>query len=211
MSDVVEYMWQESNTVLWNKHTTQHFPSSIVCSNLFLHTVPGGTLVDSWQKQLHVPQLHHTELAACFAVLYSLGYIYIHLLQVTFTYIYSGLHLHTCTSGYIYIHLLQVTFTCIYIIFYTYSAAEYTDGMMPANAMITHQGNVFWPVPTKLQSSCKVDVTYFPFDDQKCKLKFGSWTYDGYQVSFIQYVVNLRCKIKTKGSIWIQFNIICYM
>ena len=54
---------------------------------------------------------------------------------------------------------------------------------MPANAMITYEGTVFWPVPTKLQSSCKVDVTYFPFDDQHCRLKFGSWTYDGFQVS----------------------------
>lgn len=53
---------------------------------------------------------------------------------------------------------------------------------MPANAMIEYTGNVFWPVPTKLQSSCKVDVTYFPFDYQTCRLKFGSWTYDGYQV-----------------------------
>ncbi|XP_033749116.1 LOW QUALITY PROTEIN: neuronal acetylcholine receptor subunit alpha-10-like [Pecten maximus] len=62
------------------------------------------------------------------------------------------------------------------------NAAEYTDGVMPANAMVKNNGEVFWPVPTKLQSSCKVDVTYFPFDDQSCRLKFGSWTYDGYQV-----------------------------
>ncbi|KAL3867163.1 hypothetical protein ACJMK2_044385 [Sinanodonta woodiana] len=62
------------------------------------------------------------------------------------------------------------------------NAAEYTDGLMPANAMVHHTGNIFWPVPTKLQSSCKVDVTYFPFDEQVCKLKFGSWTYDGFQV-----------------------------
>ncbi|XP_046373231.2 neuronal acetylcholine receptor subunit alpha-10-like [Haliotis rufescens] len=62
------------------------------------------------------------------------------------------------------------------------NAAEYTDGLMPANAMVASDGNVFWPVPTKLQSSCKVDVTYFPFDIQRCRLKFGSWTYDGYQV-----------------------------
>jgi nicotinic acetylcholine receptor len=70
---------------------------------------------------------------------------------------------------------------------------------MPANAMVQHDGNVFWPVPTKLQSSCKVDVTYFPFDIQNCKLKFGSWTYDGYQVNIVNrteevdlsnYVVN---------------------
>ena len=62
------------------------------------------------------------------------------------------------------------------------SAAEYSDGLMPANAMITYSGNVFWPVPTKLLSTCKVDVTYFPFDEQFCLLKFGSWTYDGFQV-----------------------------
>ena len=53
---------------------------------------------------------------------------------------------------------------------------------MPANAMVSSDGNVFWPVPTKLQSSCKVDVTYFPFDEQTCYMKFGSWTYDGFQV-----------------------------
>lgn len=25
---------------------------------------------------------------------------------------------------------------------------------------------------------------YFPFDEQTCVMKFGSWTYDGFQVSF---------------------------
>ena len=28
-------------------------------------------------------------------------------------------------------------------------------------------------------STCKIDITWFPFDDQQCKMKFGSWTYDG--------------------------------
>ena len=23
----------------------------------------------------------------------------------------------------------------------------------------------------------QIDITWFPFDDQKCELKFGSWTY----------------------------------
>uniref|UniRef100_A0A1I8FT32 Neur_chan_LBD domain-containing protein n=1 Tax=Macrostomum lignano TaxID=282301 RepID=A0A1I8FT32_9PLAT len=50
-------------------------------------------------------------------------------------------------------------------------------------AMIDSNGTVFWPIPTKLRSSCKVDVTYFPFDEQMCDLKFGSWTYDGFQVN----------------------------
>uniref|UniRef100_A0A1I8J982 Neur_chan_LBD domain-containing protein n=1 Tax=Macrostomum lignano TaxID=282301 RepID=A0A1I8J982_9PLAT len=62
------------------------------------------------------------------------------------------------------------------------NAADFADSLMPALAMIDSNGTVFWPIPTKLRSSCKVDVTYFPFDEQVCNLKFGSWTYDGYQV-----------------------------
>ena len=33
------------------------------------------------------------------------------------------------------------------------------------------------------QSSCAIDVTYFPFDQQTCIMKFGSWTFTGDQVS----------------------------
>jgi nicotinic acetylcholine receptor, invertebrate len=57
---------------------------------------------------------------------------------------------------------------------------------MQANAMIIHNGSVFWPIPTRLKSTCQIDVTYFPYDEQECKLKFGSWTYNGYQVSIEQ-------------------------
>lgn len=28
----------------------------------------------------------------------------------------------------------------------------------------------------------EIDVEYFPFDEQTCVMKFGSWTYDGFQV-----------------------------
>ena len=53
---------------------------------------------------------------------------------------------------------------------------------MQSHAMVRYDGNVFWPPPAKLRSSCEIDITYFPFDDQKCRMKFGSWTYDGFQV-----------------------------
>lgn len=29
------------------------------------------------------------------------------------------------------------------------------------------------------KSTCQIDIAWFPFDEQKCDLKFGSWTYDG--------------------------------
>lgn len=38
-----------------------------------------------------------------------------------------------------------------------------------------------------LQSSCTIDVRYFPFDQQTCIMKFGSWTFNGDQVSLALY------------------------
>ena len=63
-----------------------------------------------------------------------------------------------------------------------FSADDYTRGYMQSKAMVHHDGRVFWPPPTKFRSTCAVDVTYFPFDDQTCILKLGSWTYNGFQV-----------------------------
>ncbi|XP_037079403.1 acetylcholine receptor subunit alpha-L1-like [Pollicipes pollicipes] len=62
------------------------------------------------------------------------------------------------------------------------NADDYTRGYMQSKAMVHHNGRVFWPPPTKFRSTCAVDVTYFPFDDQTCILKLGSWTYNGFQV-----------------------------
>uniref|UniRef100_F1KVU9 Neuronal acetylcholine receptor subunit alpha-10 n=1 Tax=Ascaris suum TaxID=6253 RepID=F1KVU9_ASCSU len=62
------------------------------------------------------------------------------------------------------------------------NADDYTAGYMRSRAMVFYDGTVFWPPPTQLRSTCKIDVTYFPFDSQHCALKFGSWTYHGFQV-----------------------------
>ena len=36
-----------------------------------------------------------------------------------------------------------------------------------------------------------MDVEYFPFDEQTCVMKFGSWTYDGFQVNSL-LIIDLR-------------------
>lgn len=44
--------------------------------------------------------------------------------------------------------------------------------------VVEFNGTNRWYVPALLDSSCRLDVTDFPFDHQHCKLKFMSWTYD---------------------------------
>ncbi|XP_054712092.1 acetylcholine receptor subunit beta-like 1 [Uloborus diversus] len=56
-----------------------------------------------------------------------------------------------------------------------------------SNVLIYPEGQVMWVPPAIYQSSCTIDVTYFPFDQQKCVMKFGSWTFNGDQVSLKLY------------------------
>ena len=76
---------------------------------------------------------------------------------------------------------LYFTCTCIYILSVDETRAV-TDIFKGTNVIVSHSGYMLWIIPTMLKSSCKIDVTYFPFDEQSCPLKFGSWTYDGYQL-----------------------------
>jgi len=68
------------------------------------------------------------------------------------------------------------------------SADDFTSGYMQSKAMVDSNGTVFWAPPAKFRSSCKIDITYFPFDDQTCKMKFGSWTYDGFHTIILLIV-----------------------
>ena len=63
-----------------------------------------------------------------------------------------------------------------------YSADEGFDGTYPTNVVVKNNGTCLYVPPGIFKSTCKIDVTWFPFDDQRCEMKFGSWTYDGFQV-----------------------------
>ncbi|CAI4224447.1 unnamed protein product [Auanema sp. JU1783] len=67
------------------------------------------------------------------------------------------------------------------------SADENFDSTYPVNYVVSHTGHVLQVPPGILKLSCKIDITYFPFDDQICHLKFGSWTYSG---NFIDLRIN---------------------
>jgi len=62
------------------------------------------------------------------------------------------------------------------------SADEKFDGTFQTNVVVTHDGGCLYVPPGIFKSTCKIDITWFPFDDQRCNLKFGSWTYSGWKV-----------------------------
>ncbi|ESO85361.1 hypothetical protein LOTGIDRAFT_210710 [Lottia gigantea] len=67
---------------------------------------------------------------------------------------------------------------------YNNADAGSTGFMQGSYVLIHHDGTIKWPIPFKLKSSCKVDITFFPFDDQICILRFGSWIYSGNWMDF---------------------------
>jgi len=46
-----------------------------------------------------------------------------------------------------------------------------------------------------LKSTCYIDVRWFPFDIQKCELKFGSWTHNGWLLDLQMQAVDISTYI----------------
>uniref|UniRef100_A0A673VWA0 Neuronal acetylcholine receptor subunit alpha-7 n=1 Tax=Salmo trutta TaxID=8032 RepID=A0A673VWA0_SALTR len=60
------------------------------------------------------------------------------------------------------------------------SADERFDATFHTNVLVNSSGSCQYIPPGILKSTCYIDVRWFPFDVQKCDLKFGSWTYNGW-------------------------------
>ncbi|CAH2050888.1 unnamed protein product, partial [Iphiclides podalirius] len=65
------------------------------------------------------------------------------------------------------------------------SADEGFDGTYQTNVVVRSNGSCLYVPPGIFKSTCKIDITWFPFDDQHCDMKFGSWTYDGNQLDLV--------------------------
>ncbi|KAM9331207.1 neuronal acetylcholine receptor subunit alpha-9 [Gastrophryne carolinensis] len=70
------------------------------------------------------------------------------------------------------------------IVLYNKADDEFSEPVN-TNVVLRYDGKITWDSPAITKSSCVVDVSYFPFDNQQCNLTFGSWTYNGNQVDII--------------------------
>ncbi|XP_067172086.1 neuronal acetylcholine receptor subunit alpha-7-like [Apteryx mantelli] len=60
------------------------------------------------------------------------------------------------------------------------SADERFDATFHTNVLVNYSGSCQYIPPGILKSTCYIDVRWFPFDVQRCDLKFGSWTHSGW-------------------------------
>ncbi|XP_034408980.1 neuronal acetylcholine receptor subunit alpha-7-like isoform X4 [Cyclopterus lumpus] len=60
------------------------------------------------------------------------------------------------------------------------SAHDKFDATFKTNVLVNSSGFCQYLPPGIFVSTCTVDVRWFPFDIQRCELKFGSWTFDGW-------------------------------
>ena len=44
-------------------------------------------------------------------------------------------------------------------------------------AVLRPDGSLRWEPGGIFKTMCQIDITYYPFDEQKCDLTFGAWSY----------------------------------
>uniref|UniRef100_A0A914EHZ5 Uncharacterized protein n=1 Tax=Acrobeloides nanus TaxID=290746 RepID=A0A914EHZ5_9BILA len=67
----------------------------------------------------------------------------------------------------------------------TFSADQNFDARFPVNFVVHHTGEVLHAPPAIVKCSCEIDITWFPFDEQICFLKYGTWTYSRSYVDLV--------------------------
>ena len=64
----------------------------------------------------------------------------------------------------------------------TSADSQYNTAIINTNVIVSYTGEITWLSHGMFKSSCNISVEYFPFDIQDCRLKWASWTFDGYAV-----------------------------
>uniref|UniRef100_A0A674D251 Cholinergic receptor, nicotinic, alpha 4b n=1 Tax=Salmo trutta TaxID=8032 RepID=A0A674D251_SALTR len=73
-------------------------------------------------------------------------------------------------------------------------------------AHLFYDGRIKWMPPAIYKSSCSIDVTFFPFDQQNCKMKFGSWTYDRAKIDLISIASDVDQMDYWESGEWVIIN-----
>ena len=73
---------------------------------------------------------------------------------------------------------------------------------MRTKLVITKDGHCTWQAPVTLNSYCTLDISEFPFDEQKCPVEIGSWTYPGEKINITYSDRNADLNYYIKSGEW---------
>ncbi|OUC49499.1 putative acetylcholine receptor subunit alpha-type unc-38 [Trichinella nativa] len=97
------------------------------------------------------------------------------------------------------------------IVLYNNAASNYNI-TITTKATLHYTGLVRWEPPAIYKSMCSINVEWFPFDEQTCHLKFGSWSYTEAQIDLqhmdeaIEFVLELDERDDTWKNITVVWN-----
>ncbi len=67
---------------------------------------------------------------------------------------------------------------------------------------VTNDGMVNWVPGGKFLTSCQLDITYYPFDDQECHIDLVDWAYHGLQVNLFNGSAKIGLDAYTESGEW---------
>ena len=76
------------------------------------------------------------------------------------------------------------------------------DLLADTNVELSPDGVVSWTTPALFKSSCRIDIDDYPFDVQRCPLKFGSWTYHGLEINVTSFHESIFLDNLMKNGEW---------
>ena len=92
--------------------------------------------------------------------------------------------------------------------FIQFSSSANKDGaaMYDLSYQVTvhNDGRITMGCPLILESVCPINIEHFPFDTQKCKLKIGSWRYNGFDIDLRlqETIKGIDLKNLEANSVW---------
>ena len=92
--------------------------------------------------------------------------------------------------------------TDMIIQFYLFSAEKIYEDFREFRATLLSNGTVRWEPGGVFKTMCEIDITYYPFDEQHCKMQFGAWTYHTVKMNLSNMEVNVNLDSYKENGEW---------
>nr|XP_054774091.1 acetylcholine receptor subunit alpha-type acr-16-like [Lytechinus pictus] len=83
-----------------------------------------------------------------------------------------------------------------------YNSVEERKTLSEVHAVVYSDGTLYHIVPISIKSSCKMDLSRYPYDVQNCTLIWGAWMQDNSRISLSTSATNLDLEDFTPNPIW---------